>query len=297
MDVLGVAHTAADFVVPRGACDCHVHVFGPYNRFPLAANRLYTPPPALVEDLRALQATLQLDRVVIVQASPQGTDNACVLDAIARLGRRARGVAVVADDVSDAELAAMHQGGIRGIRLNLETQGAHNPQAAGRQLKAAAARVAPHGWHVQMYASATLLASIADIIAALPCPLVADHFGRVRPGAGLSDPEFQALAALVRTGRLYVKLSAPHRISDAPGYADIQPIAAALAGANPDRMLWGSDWPHPNVPPREQLDLAKFDPYRKEDDGANLNRLASWIGDAAVLRKILVDNPARLYGF
>jgi predicted TIM-barrel fold metal-dependent hydrolase len=294
-----VAHSSPAFDVPAGACDAHVHVFGPYFRFPLWAGRRYTPGPASVESLLELQRALGLARVVVVQASPQGTDNACLVDALQRLpagGSQARGVAVVDERTTDDELKAMHRAGVRGVRVNLESAGEHDPALARRRLEAAAARVAPFGWHVQTYTTLPLLVAVAETIGALPVPLVIDHFGRPVAAHGVAQPGFDALLALVRTGRVYVKLSAAYRISEHPDCADAAPFARALADANPDRMLWGTDWPHPGGGggPRSPEEVEPFVPV---DDGRALNRLAEWIGDPARLAQILVDNPARLYGF
>lgn len=295
----GVTHAVPAFDVPAGACDSHVHVFGPYDRFPLWAGRRYTPGPASVEDLLALQRALNLSRVVVVQASPQGTDNACLVDALQRLsagGSEARGVAVIDDATTDRELEAMHDAGVRGLRVNLESAGTHDPAVARRQLEAAAARAGRFGWHVQTYTTLPVLVSVADTIRALPAPLVIDHFGRPTAASGVGQPGFDVLLALVREGSAWVKLSGAYRISEHPDCADAAPFARALADANPARILWGTDWPHPGGGggPRSPDVVEPFVPI---DDGRALNRLAEWIGDPAQLRKILVDNPARLYDF
>lgn len=183
----GVTHTAPAFDVPAGACDAHVHVFGPFDRFPLAPERRYTPGPASVESLLALKRALRLSRVVVVQASPQRTDNACLVDALQRLsagGSAARGVAVIDGPTTDGDLQAMHRAGVRGVRVNLESQGEHDPAVARRLLQEAAARVAPLGWHVPTYTTLPVLAPRRDTILALPVPLVVDHFGRARAAGG-----------------------------------------------------------------------------------------------------------------
>lgn len=295
----GVTHTAPAFRVPAGACDCHVHVFGPYERFPLWPERRYTPGPASVEDLLALQRALQLSRVVVVQASPQGTDNACLVDALQRLpagGSQARGVAVVGAATTPGELETLHRAGVRGVRVNLESQGVHDPAEARRQLESAAARVAPLGWHVQTYARLPVLALLEDAIRALPVPLVIDHFGGAAAVRGTDQPGFEVLRALLRDGNVWVKISAAYRISDDADWADAAPLARALVAANPDRVVWGTDWPHPGGGggPRSPDVVEPFFPI---DDGRALTALRKWIGDPVRLAKILVDNPARLYGF
>jgi predicted TIM-barrel fold metal-dependent hydrolase len=205
--------TPPSFAVPRGACDCHTHVFGPPAQFPFAPERSYTPGEASLEELLALQADLHLERVVIVHPSVYGTDNSCTVDALHRLGGRGRGVAVIADDIAQAELDALHRAGVRGIRLNLATTGVHDPDVARRQLAAAAARVAPLNWHVQIYTTLAVIAALQAELAAAPVPLVIDHFGGASAAAGPKQPGFAALLALVSAGKTYMKLSAPYRSS------------------------------------------------------------------------------------
>lgn len=292
--ILGVAHTAPAFAVPSGACDCHTHIFGPPEQFPLSPKRLYTPGPASIGDLLALHKALHIERVVIVHPSPYGADNACTVDAVRKLGTRARGVAVIDDTISDAMLSDMHAAGVRGVRVNLESFGQSDPAAARRQLLYAAERVAPLGWHVQTYTNLAILAALHDTILTLPTTLVVDHFGRAQASGGIAQPGFEQFLALLRSGKVYVKISAPYRISQQPQYPDAAPIARALIAANPDRIVWGTDWPHPGAAKR---DPAVIEPFRPEDNGAALNRLAEWTKSRAELQKILVDNPARLYQF
>lgn len=292
--ILGVAHAPPRFEVPAGACDCHVHVFGPAGRYPLDPGHAYTPGDASVEELLALHDLLGLQRVVIVHPSPYGTDNRCTLEATRRLGERARAVVVVQPDLSPEALRAMHADGARGVRVNLETAGQHDPVAAGALLEAAARQVAPLGWHVQTYTNMAVIGALHEALARLPVPLVVDHFGRARAAEGTGQPGFPELLGLVRAGRAYVKISAPHRISDRPDRADAGPLARALFEANPERVVWGTDWPHPGGNRGNPDTVEPFDPI---DDGAALNRLAEWFPDAAARRLILVENPARLYGF
>jgi predicted TIM-barrel fold metal-dependent hydrolase len=291
-----VAPTPPDFEVPRGACDCHVHIFGPPTRFPLSPERRYTPGEASVAQLRELQRALHLERVVVVQPSPYGTDNRCLLDALHTLGMQARGVAVIDDATTDAALEQLHAAGIQGVRLNLETGGLRDPAVARSLLERTAHSVAPLGWHVQLYTSLSILAALHETLLALPTLVVIDHFGLAHAAGGVAQPGFDRLLALVRSGKAYVKLSAAYHLSEADDYADLLPIARALIEANPERMLWGSDWPHTRSGhgPR---DPAVVTPFRQEDDGRALNRLRRWAGDAATTRTILVDNPMRLYGF
>jgi predicted TIM-barrel fold metal-dependent hydrolase len=273
--------------VPKGACDCHVHVFGPFGRFPLAAERAYTPGEATLSDLRAHQAALGLDRVVLVQPSVYGSDNACLVDALERLEGQARGVAVLDADVNKATCGRLHEAGVRALRVNLGTHGISAPDVAQRQLMDAFRTAEWFGWHIQIYAGLPVLAALQPSLRQLELPLVIDHFAMAPAAGGPEQQHFDAILALVAEGRAYVKLSAPHRISSLPGNDDVTPLARALIAANPDRMLWASDWPH----------FTTADGFRREDDGAALDRLGAWARDPCTFRRILVDNPAHLYDF
>src|SRR5258708_24653575 len=187
---------------------------------------------------------------------------------------------------------------MRGIRLNFATAGLSDPVAARAHLAAFAPRLVRLGWHLQIYAKLTLVAALGEDLARLPVPVVIDHFGGAEAAAGPGQPGFDKLTALVRSGKAYVKLSAPYRVSTLrPDFTDAAPLAHALIAANSDRMVWGSDWPHPGGSRVPHRSLAEIDPFFPEDDGRNLNLLAAWAPDPAIRRKILVDNPARLYGF
>lgn len=295
----GVAHSRPRFDVPAGATDCHVHVFGPVDRFPWAPSRVYTPGDASIESLMRHQTALGLSRVVVVHPSPYGSDNACSLDAVARLGTRARGVAVIDPaTISDRELECLHAGGMRGARVNLSTAGTHDPAAAWAMLLATADRIRPLGWHLQTFTNLDVIDALAAKLDSLGVALVIDHFGGAKAMLGTDQPGFGALLRLVRSGKAHVKLSAAYRASTTPDCADVAPLARAMIAANPERMLWGSDWPHPGGAARSGAWRDAIEPFQPIDDGAALNRLADWTGDDAVLiRRILVENPARLYGY
>lgn len=296
--ILGVPHSAPDFAVPLGACDCHVHVFGPAGRYPWAPDRTYTPGEAGVDDLLDLQRGLGLGRVVIVHPGPYGTDNRRTLDALRQLGPlRARGICVIASGTSEDRLREMHAVGIRGARVNLELEGRQDPGVAAALLRQTAETVEPLRWHVQAYTRLAMLDALHDVIDTLPVPFVVDHFGRAAAAGGTDQPGFAALLSLLRRGRCYVKLSAANRISSHPAATDVAPIARALIGANPDRVLWGTDWPHTGGGQRGGDPAATIEPFVPVDDGVALNRLAAWTGDPELTRRILVDNPARLYDF
>jgi predicted TIM-barrel fold metal-dependent hydrolase len=286
--------TPVDFEVPRGACDCHVHVFGDPARFPFAAHRVYTPPEASVDDLRALQAALHFERVVIVTPSVYGLDNSCTLDAIRQLGNRARGVAVIDTSTPPAVLDELAAGGFKGARLNLETFGQADPGAIKALIDGVADAVRRRKWHLQFNTRMAVIAALADDLAAVGVPMVFDHFGRAQAALGTGQPGFGAMLDLVKAGRAYVKISAAYRSSQKPpDFSDVAPIAQAIVAANPDRVVWGTNWPHPG---RGTSPTAIAPPY-PADDGLMLDLLARWVPDAAIRKKILVDNPARLYGF
>jgi predicted TIM-barrel fold metal-dependent hydrolase len=289
--------TPVSFDVPPGACDCHTHIFGSPGRFPFASDRTYTPEPASVAEIRALHRGLHTSRVVIVQPSVYGTDNACTLDALEQLGASARGVAVIDDRTTDSTLDAMSRAGIRGIRLNLETAGVTDPAVARAGFQRAAARMKGRGWHIQIYTRLSVIEAISDLVADAAVPVVFDHFGQAQASLGVQQPGFATLLNLVRTGTAYVKMSGPYYASSfAPDYPDVAPLARALLAANPERLVWGTNWPHPGarVPGGKVSDIS---PLRQIDDGRVFNLLPTWVPDAAQRRMILVENPARLYGF
>ncbi|HVZ59446.1 MAG TPA: amidohydrolase family protein [Terriglobales bacterium] len=290
--------TPVNFEVPSGACDTHTHVFGDPGVFPYSPSRVYTPEPASIEQLQAAMQALRMDRVVIVNPSPYGTDNACTLDAIQKIGPAARGIAVIADDTPDSELDAMDRAGIRGVRINLATLGQHDPNVAHTRLQAAWGRLKPWNWHLQMFAKLPMIEQIKDTILASPLPVVFDHFAGAEAALGTSQPGFATLLQLLRSGKVYVKISAPYRCSrNGPDFADAAPIASAMIQANPERILWGSDWPHPNaVKPPGRL-ATEINPRFQIDDGLVLNQLALWAPDAKDRKTILVGNPARLFGY
>jgi predicted TIM-barrel fold metal-dependent hydrolase len=290
--------TPVAFEMPADACDCHTHIHGDPREFPYAAARVYTPEMALPGEMAALHRALHVRRVVIVTPSVYGTDNSATLHGMRARGADARGVAVIDGRTTEAELDAMDDAGIRGIRLNLATAGLSDPALGRARFQAAVERMHRRGWHVQIYTVPAMIAALRGLVEVSPAPVVFDHFGGVVAALGLEQPGFSDLVDLVATGRAYVKISGAYRASDlAPDYPDVAPFARALIDANPDRILWGTDWPHPSghTPPgRKPSDVT---PLLQIDDGRLLNQLAVWAPDAEVRRKILADNPARLYGF
>ncbi|MGZ5099348.1 MAG: amidohydrolase family protein [Usitatibacter sp.] len=269
------------FALPPGSCDAHCHVFGPAARFPYAPNRRYTPPDAPAASLEALHRRLGISRTVLVQASAHGFDNSAMLDAIARDLASYRGVAMVSEDIADAGLASLHRQGVRALRFNFVRHlgGAPDLGTVSRM----AARIARLGWHLVLHLDAEDLLEYRDFLDTLRIPFVIDHMGRVVAGDGLSQEPFVRLLDLMKSDLAWVKVSGAERVSSTLGdFADAVPFAAALVDAAPDRVLWGTDWPHPNV--REM-----------PDDGRLVDLIPMFARDEVVRKKLLVDNPTRLY--
>ncbi len=285
------------FLMPVGATDCHAHVFCEPKAFPMMEGRSYTPDPAPVDELQALHKKLNIERVVIIQPSIYGTDNTCTLAAIRQIGSRARGIAVIDDKTPDAELDRLERSGIRGIRVNLQTTGQTDPAVGKQRFESAVKRIGTRRWHVQMFVALPVIEAMKDVLEASPVPLVFDHFGGAQASLGTSQPGFETLVSLVKSGKAYVKLSAPYRASTAPGYADVTSLAKALIEANPRRILWGSDWPHPDSNPSSRRADTGTNPRYAIDDTAVLSQLASWAPTIPLRRIILVENPAALYGW
>lgn len=276
----------ASFAPPAGSCDTHAHVFGPVERYPYTPNRSYTPPDASPGAYLHLHRTLGIERGVLVQPSVYGTDNRLMVDALHYLqeqGLHYKGVAVVDADISERELDQLGRAGVCGVRMNLLFKGG----IAWRDVEALARRLAERRWHLQFLIDVSEFEQLEARIRSLPTPVVIDHMGHMNVGKGLHHPGFQALLRLVEDARAWVKLSGSYRITNQPlaPYTDVHPFAQALVGANPQQMLWGSDWPHPH--------FGRAMPA----DGPLLSLLADWVPDESLRRRILVDNPARLYGF
>jgi D-galactarolactone isomerase len=269
---------------PPGATDTHMHFYDTAERYSVAPTTAFLPPPARVADYRAVQARLGLERVVVVQPSAYGTDNRCTMDAVAALGEAARAVVVVDPSVADPELERLTEAGARGIRFHM-LQGGVLPWDV---LEDMAARVHPFGWHVQLQLNGRELPERAPILKRLPGDLVIDHVGRFMTPVPLDHGAFKCLLDLVEAGRTWVKLCAPYESSRAgpPAYEDVTALAMALVRAAPERMLWASNWPHPG----------HADPAVR-DEARLLDLLLEWAPEDSTRRRILVDNPAGLYGF
>jgi len=270
--------------LPANACDAHCHVFGPAEVFPYAPDRSYTPPDAPFDQLVALHDFLGLSRGVIVQASCHGTDNTAMLDAIGRGNGRYRGVAIVDGDVTDAQLADLDARGVRGVRFNFVAHlgGAPDLDVFDRVLQ----RIERLGWHVVLHLDAQDILQYAERIERIKVPFVIDHMGRVRAEAGLDQQPFRQLLELMRNPLAWVKVCGSERVSAGRRpFDDAIPFARTLIEAAPDRVLWGTDWPHPNI--------SKDMP----NDGELVDLLLRFCPDEALREKLLVTNPARLYGF
>ena len=271
------------YIPPDNTCDAHCHVWGPVARFPFAEKRPFTPPERTKDDLAALYRRLGIARSVIVQAVVYGTDNGAMLDAIAHSQGRYRGIALIDDSFDEKALIRLHEGGIRGVRFGFVRHLGKRPDLAF--FRRTVARIAPLGWHAQIHLDAADLLELREELDRLTIPFVIDHMGRVDAAKGLDQPAFRALLEQVKRENCWVKVSGSDRVSAAGApFLDAIPFARALIAAAPDRVVWGTDYPHSN--PRHLI-----------EDDAGLMELLPLMADAAGLRKLLVENPARLYGF
>lgn len=278
-----LAPRAPRFTPPPGATDCHAHIFGPDADYPYTPHRTYTPPEASTGQYFHMLDTLGLSRGVIVQPSVYGRDNRCTLDVVRRHPDRLRAVVVVDEDISEAELERMHADGARGVRLNLLFRSGVEVSDVRR----IADKIAPLGWHLQMLIDVSEFADIRETLGTLPVETVFDHLGHMPTSAGTGHRGFREMLSLLADGRSWVKLSGSYRITGQNGtpYTDIAPFAREIIRANPERVVWATDWPHPYI----NVDMP--------NDGALLDMLDDWAPDAATRDRILADNPARLYGF
>jgi len=273
------------FTPPPGACDAHCHIFGPGDKYPYAADRTYTPPDAPLARFKELQSTLGLERAVLVNASCHGSDNTVIVDAIAQSGGKYRGVANADDSFTERDFENLHTAGFRAVRFNFVKHLGGMPDMD--EFHRILARIQPLGWHVDLHFDAGDLVEHAELLGNLPVPFIIDHMGRVPTKNGLEQEPFRRLVELARTEeKCWVKISGAERISSAgPPFTDAVPFAQALIEAAPDRILWGTDWPHPNI--------AKHMP----NDGDLVDLVPLFAPDKATQKRILVDNPHRLYGF
>ena len=280
------------FTPPPNSCDTHFHVFGPPEIFPFLSTHEYTPPAAPLEHYLKMAAVIGMERAVVVQPSVHGLDNSATLDAIAKSGGRFRGLARIDDKTPKAELQKLHDGGVRGVRFNLLDR----PQGNVRLdvLDRCVEHIAEFGWSVDLHIDTKNLLEQERRIRALPIPVVIDHIARVKPVEGLNQPAFQLLLDLMKAKNVWVKVSGADKICNTKvhsyfglPFVEAIPFARAVIAAAPDRVIWGTDWPHSN----------NFAPGHTPNDGDLVDLLAEFAPDETTRRKILVDNPATLYGF
>ncbi len=279
------AHTLTPpaFDVPPGACDAHVHVFESSERYPRVDKPHYTLPDGGLDKLKRMLDVMKLERFVIVQPSYYGTDNRCMLDALTAMGGRARGVAMVDDNCNDASLERMHELGVRALRLDLFLRSGWPTLDIVKYIETWVRRTQSIGWHVQFYTPGWVVRDLLPFLKDLDATFVIDHMGYMLESDGLTDQDFGHLLEVMRGGRGWIKLSAPYRLAKDGNFERLGPKARDLIAAAPDRVVWGSDWPHI--------------PEGGKDTGALLNLLCDWAPDAQTRERILVSNPAKLFGF
>lgn len=297
MQELDRSHRAPAEPLPPRAADCHMHVLGPFDRFALAPERAYNVAEASLAAHERMKVQVGLERTVFVQASGHGTDNRAMLAALAGLGARGRGVAVVAAQTPLAELQRMHKAGVRGVRLNLYTIGGRHPGDPPALLRSYERLIAPLGWHLQLFCAPETLVDLAPHIERCSVPVVVDHMGLADAAEGLDQPVFQTLLRLV-SKNAWAKVAGADRITRSSArMADAIPFMRALAQAAPQRLVWGSDWPNIGFHNRQQVHDETILPHRELDAGELLDLLAEAVPDAETRRAILVTNPQALYGF
>ncbi len=272
--------------MPPLACDTHAHICGPASRYPYSPVRIYTPPAALPAQYAHMRATLGVERAVLVQPSVYGTDNTAMLDVLAADSTHLRAVAVVSPEVAPRELERLHILGVRGVRCNIVDVKEGKGSLPLEELKKLAAKVRPLGWHLEFLMHVNEFPDLDRLLDELRIDVVFGHLGYMAADSGVAVPGFQALLRLLGTGRAWAKLTGPYRISNQPlPYADVVPLAHALIDTAPDRIIWGSDWPHVMMK------------GAMPNDGDLCDLISTWIPDERIRNRVLVDNPAHLYGF
>ena len=285
------------FTAPKTACDCHVHVFGPSDVFPYDPERKYTPVDATPSDCAEMLASLGLQRLVLVQPTPYGSNNSRLTSALKEFGKAARGVVVLSGYPPRSMLEEFTSAGVRGTRMNFNPNERPDPKLLSARLRGLAELIGDYGWHIQLSLAAELLPEIEPVLPDLPTPVVLEHMARLPAKDYENNIGYQSLRRMLETGRVWVKLSAPYRVAGGGeighGAGD---LARNLISVAPERMVWGSDWPHtplrgPDIDPFEPL------PFQKLDTGELFNMIAEWSPDKSAIKRILAENPARLYGF
>lgn len=281
---------------PPGSTDCHTHVAGTRGRYPMVSPRAYTPAEASPQDMRAMMDRTGTERIVLVQMSVFGTDNSCMLDAMDWLGACARGVVQLDARAKGAVIDDMHRRGVRGIRVNLNTTGANDPILARERLRIAADQCARNGWHLQLFTSPAVIAALDAELSDLPVPVVFDHFGLL-PVVARGGKAERVVRGLLGSGRGWVKISGTYRLDEPSAKGPIAALAHDLYSGNPQRIVWGSDWPHTSHHANSAQSDPAPAPYRDIDPVDMLATIAEWFHTDADRRAILTDNPARLYDY
>jgi predicted TIM-barrel fold metal-dependent hydrolase len=276
-----------DWELPAGSTDCHAHILGPASRFPFAKQRVYTPPDCTEQDYLAQLDAIGVDRAVLVQPSVYGTDNRALLEVLERAAKPLRAIVVVHHDVTARELENMHRLGVRGVRVNIVDVADKRAELPMNLLRNLVDQIAPLGWHLELLAHVQDYPDLASKISQLNVPVVFGHFGYMHCRYGVDNQGFLGLLDLLRAGKAWVKMTGPYRISNQPGppYDDINACVDAVMAANPEQLLWGSDWPHVMVK------------HVMPNDADLLNLFKHWVPDPEIRQQILVRNPTRLYGF
>jgi predicted TIM-barrel fold metal-dependent hydrolase len=261
-------------------------------------DRVYTPADAVPSQLKAMLATLGLQRVVLVQASVYGTDNRCLVDGLNILGGMARGVAVISPGITENELKDLHVAGVRGVRINIASGHDRPIVEIASEMRILAERISSLGWHLQLFVRPHFLSDLEDIVSDIATDIVIDHMGLVPADDYQKNPHFSSLLSMLDSGRVWVKVSGAYRVGDEKeAWGNVSPMARALIKHRQDRIIWGSDWPHPPEHGHDAIDHETVMPFRPLDTGLLLNLLEDWAADPEILKTILVNNPARLYGF
>jgi 2-pyrone-4,6-dicarboxylate lactonase len=275
------SNTKPAFALPKNSCDAHFHVFEP--GYPSVAKPHYTFPDGSLRQYIELCDHVGIDRMVLVQPSYYGTDNRLTIETLRKLGDRARGIVMVEETISDANLDAFHGAGVRGIRLDLFARADWSRDNIHRYIQQMLLRTRPRGWHVQFYAPGYVVRDLIPFLETLNDDFVIDHMGYMLEEDGLTNRDFQQLLELLKRGKAWLKLSAPYRIAKSRGYGAVAHLANAIIQTRPDRAIWGTDWPHLTDGSR--------------DTGELINLLLDWTRDETTRHQILVENPARLFGF
>ena len=282
--------------LPPFSCDCHTHVVGPKSIYPLIKKLIYIPEEATDLDIQKFLNATKLKRVVLVQPSFYGTDNLYMEYALKRLGNVARGVAVVEDTISNEDIDRLHGVGVRGIRINASTFVGISSEKIETKIKKSLRIVERNGWHIQFFLKPKMILSLKKSIEQLPANIIFDHFGFMNETTFESE-EFKFLISLLEKGKTWIKLSAPYRLSKEGTFSAIEKLLKYYIQKNPDRLVWGSDWPHTPVHRGEISDNPELLPYRKFNIPERIEELSKIVNEASIFKKIMQDNPERLYDF